>query len=460
MSVSVLIVEDDYKLREAITETLNISGFSSKVASNASEAMQQLNTEKIGLVISDVNLSEGSNGISLLEKIKTEHPNMPVIIMTAFASIENSVKAMRAGAVDYLVKPFMPESLVNLVERYFVGMTAGAEEPVAESLTMKAIMQMAGRVAAVPVTVLLTGASGTGKEVIAKYIHKNSAHKDGPFVAINCAAIPDNMLEALLFGYEKGAFTGAYNASAGKFELAMDGTLLLDEISEMPLILQAKLLRVLQEREVERLGGKKSIPLNVRIIAATNRNLREEVANKRFREDLFFRLNVFPINIPPLSERKEDIIPLASRILQFQAKQLGVVVPTLSEDAKNYLLQRKWLGNVRELENVLQRAIVIKNTDEISKRELIFGDFDEVAMVNNSNLQVSEKEEEQLLDVKLRDQEFSIILASLSKNNCVREATAKELGLSPRTLRHKIAQMKQAGLKIANPSTVTRGDNL
>ncbi len=460
MKIPILIVEDDYKLREAIVETLNLSGYAARVASDEIETLQILNSEKIGLVISDVNLGNGDDGIALLEKIKINHPNIPVLIMTAFASVENAVRAMRAGAIDYLVKPFMPEGLISLVQRYFIGLFPSCDQPIAESQAMKSILQMVKRVAVAPVTILLTGASGTGKEVIAKYIHKCSSYSQGPFIAINCAAIPDNMLEALLFGYEKGAFTGAYNASAGKFELAQNGTLLLDEISELPLVLQAKLLRVLQEKEVERLGGKKNIPLNIRVVAATNKNLREEVENKRFREDLFFRLNVFPINIPPLENRKEDILPLTNRILAIQSEQIGCKVPELTEDAKEHLLHRKWLGNVRELENVLQRAMVIKNTDQISKRELLIGDFDEVAIINSNNVMSQEVRQAAVLDDLLRDQEYDIILNALQDNHGHREATAKELGVSSRTLRYKIAQMKEIGLKIPASSKATGGDGI
>ena len=453
MKKPILIVEDDYKLREAIIETLKLNGYATRVASDEPGALQILSNEQIGLVISDVNLGCGNDGIVLLEKVKTNYSNIPVLIMTAYASIENAVKAIRAGAVDYLVKPFMPESLIDLVQRYFIGVIPTCDQPIAESNAMKFILQLVERVAVTPVTILLTGASGTGKEVIAKYIHKCSAYSKGPFIAINCAAIPDNMLEALLFGYEKGAFTGAYNASAGKFELAQDGTLLLDEISEMPLALQAKLLRVLQEKEVERLGGKKNIALNVRVIAAANKNLRAEVENKKFREDLYFRLNVFPINIPPLRDRKDDILPLTQRILALQAEQMGCKLPELTADAEKHLMERRWLGNVRELENVLQRAMVIKNNDKISKRELLIGDFDEIAMINNSNIE----EKEYGLDNILKEQEYDLILQALQNNNGNREAAAKELGISTRTLRYKLAQIKELGIKIPDAAKSIRG---
>ena len=388
MKAPILIVEDDHVLSEAIVETLKIHGYHGKTVYSEMEALSMLSRENFGMLISDVNLGVGNEGIDLLEKIKTFNPSMPVLIMTAYASIENAVKAMQSGAVDYLVKPFIPESLISLIQRYSLSMVQKSEQPIAESNCMKNILNMVERVATTPVTMLLTGASGTGKEVIAKYIHKCSDYNNGPFIAVNCAAIPENMLEALLFGYEKGAFTGAYNSSAGKFELAQNGTLLLDEISEMPLLLQAKILRVLQEKEVERLGAKKTISLNLRIIAATNKDLREEVKKKKFREDLFFKLNVFPIDIPPLNARKEDILPLASRILALQAEQFACKIPELTKEAEEHLLNRKWLGNVRELENVIQRAMLLKSGDKIDRRELLIGDFDEVALVNREKMRI------------------------------------------------------------------------
>lgn len=438
----ILIVENDLKLRATIAEVLASHGYLTEIANDEVTALNILAREQVGLVISELTLALANDGIILLKKTKMLYPNLPVLIITAYAGIENAVIAMQAGAINYLVKPFVPENLINLVQRYFVSILTVPEQLVAESSGMKKVLHMAKRVAPTMVTVLLTGASGTGKEVIAKYIHKCSTVNQGPFVAINCAAIPDNMLEALLFGYEKGAFTGAYNASQGKFELAQHGTLLLDEITEMPLGLQAKLLRVLQEKEVERLGGKKTISLNVRIIAASNKNLREEVIKKNFREDLYFRLNVFPITIPPLAARKADILPLAKKIIALQAGDDGGKVPHLSQEAAEYLLQRKWFGNVRELENVIQRAMVLKTSDQIQLDDLSFIDLDEVIMVN-------EKESaENNLEDKLREQEYEIILEVLQKYSGQREATAKELGVSSRTLRYKLAQMKELGIRV------------
>ncbi|MFM8454975.1 MAG: sigma-54 interaction domain-containing protein [Gammaproteobacteria bacterium] len=248
------------------------------------------------------------------------------------------------------------------------------EQPIIVDLRMKEIFDLALKVAPYSTSVLLYGESGTGKEVVAKLIHQNSSRSSEIFIAINCAAIPENMLEATLFGYEKGAFTGAYNASAGKFEQAQKGTLLLDEISEMPLSLQAKLLRVIQEKEIERLGGKKKISLDIRIIAATNKNLSQEVKQGRFREDLFYRLNVFPICVPPLRERKKDILPLAERFLEIYAvSQNKTVVPNLAKDAKKALLEHPWHGNVRELENIIQRALVVSDSGrEITAKNLLW----------------------------------------------------------------------------------------
>ena len=450
----ILIIEDDFKLQQAISETLQLSGYQSVSVNTAEEGMKEIDQSNFSMIISDVNLGQGMNGLEFLEKVTNQQKEIPILIITAFASIEDAVLAMQRGAIDYLVKPFVPERLISLVQRYSVSSLPLCEEPIAVNEKMKQVLEMAKRVAKTKVTVLLTGESGTGKEVLAKYIHKKSNVSDGPFVAINCAAIPDNMLEAMLFGHEKGAFTGAYQASAGKFELAQDGTLLLDEVSEMPLVLQAKLLRVIQEREVERLGGKKSIPLNIRIIAATNKSLREAVKENKFREDLYFRLSVFPIQIPALHQRTEDIIPLAEVILQSQCQQENRNGVVLSESAKKHLLQRKWPGNIRELENVLQRAIILQTSDELSVDDLSVGDFEEITFVG-----VKEQFPSKELDSVLKDKEYTMILKVLKENQGCRQSTAEILGISTRTLRHKIAKMRESGLDVPEIKKLARGDN-
>ncbi|MBT8436931.1 MAG: sigma-54 dependent transcriptional regulator, partial [Gammaproteobacteria bacterium] len=312
--VDVLVVEDDADLREAICDTLQLNEISFHEAENGLAAERFLASHSASLVLSDVQMSPG-NGYELLSSIRSSQIDVPVILMTAYGSIPQAVDAIQAGAVDYLVKPFEVSSLVSTVRKQIRNPLPTDDDLVAVDMASQEILVMARRVANTDTSVLLTGESGVGKEIYSRFIHQQSTRSGQPFVAINCAAIPENMLEAVLFGYEKGAFTGAHKATMGKFEQAQGGTLLLDEITEMDLGLQAKILRVLQEKEVERLGSTQVIELDVRIIATTNRDLRHEVREKRFREDLFYRLNVFPISIPALRERRDDIVPVARKIL-------------------------------------------------------------------------------------------------------------------------------------------------
>ena len=317
----ILLVEDDADLREAISDTLELAGTRVIAVAGGAQALQALATEGVDLVVSDVNM-DGMDGHALLRRIREIHPQVPVVLITAFGSIERSVQAMRDGAADYLVKPFAPALLLDAVARYGAGNLLGEEDPVAVARGSVELLQLAQRVARTDSTVLLSGESGSGKEVLARYIHRHSLRAERAFVAINCAAIPENMLEALLFGHEKGAFTGAYASMPGKFEQAEGGTLLLDEISEMDASLQAKLLRVLQEREVERLGGRKPIAVDVRVIATSNRDLLGCVEDGIFREDLYYRLSVFPLHCLALRERPADIVPLAERLVRSHAAKM------------------------------------------------------------------------------------------------------------------------------------------
>jgi two-component system response regulator FlrC len=316
-----------------------------------------------------------------------------------------------------------------------------APEPVAVAEISRRVLELTQRVAASDCTVLIVGASGTGKEVLARYIHRHSARAAGPFVAVNCAALPETMLEAILFGYERGAFTGAHAAHPGKFEQAQHGTLLLDEVTEMPLSLQAKLLRVLQEREVERLGGRATLSLDVRVLATTNRRLREEVAAGRFREDLFYRLNVFPLSLAPLQARREDILPLAMQLLSARCAP-GARIPALSAEAAQLLLTYPWPGNVRELDNVLQRALILVSGPVIHPEHIQFESFaeDTAATVDAAAAPAS-------LAGSLGARERETILAALrtGKN---RSAAAQTLGISARTLRYKLARLREAGVVV------------
>ena len=320
----------------------------------------------------------------------------------------------------------------------------GVPEPVACSSSSQRLLELARRVAVSDCTVLIWGESGTGKEVLARYIHRRSGRAQGPFVGVNCAAIPENMLEAMLFGYERGSFTGAHAAHAGKFEQAQGGTLLLDEVTEMPLGLQAKLLRVLQEREVERLGGRETINLDVRVIATTNRRLREEVASGRFREDLYYRLNVFPLAIAPLRLRRDDVLPLAMQLLTAHCRP-GEPIPALSAEAAHRLLTYPWPGNVRELDNLLQRALILLNGSVIGAEHIQFELANEVPP---GTLEPAEECSVASLAGSLIQAERDLILDALKSGQGSRREAAERLGISPRTLRYKLARLREAGVEV------------
>ncbi len=317
-----------------------------------------------------------------------------------------------------------------------------APEPVAIAEISRRQLELARRVAASDCTVLIVGASGTGKEVLARFIHRCSPRNQGPFVALNCAALPESMLEAILFGYERGAFTGAHAQHAGKFEQAQGGTLLLDEVTEMPLALQAKLLRVLQEREVERLGGRACLTLDVRVLATTNRRLREEVSAGRFREDLYYRLNVFPLTLPPLAARREDILPLAMELLSARCRP-GAPIPALSAEAAQLLLRYPWPGNVRELDNLLQRALILVNGPVIRPEHIEFEPAAETPVPGSAGAAAAPGS----LAGSLDEREREVILAAVRSGKS-RSAAAQTLGISARTLRYKLARLREAGVEV------------
>jgi two-component system response regulator FlrC len=440
---TVLIVEDDPALREALSDTLELSGYLVVTAEEGQAALAVLQREPVGMVVSDVQM-QPMDGHTLLREIRKSHPELPMLLMTAYGTIEKAVMAMHDGAVDYLVKPFEAEVLVSKVAEHIqTNVESSNGGPIAEDLRSREVLELARRVAMSDATVLLNGESGTGKEVFARYIHQHSARSSGPFIAINCAAIPENMLEAVLFGYEKGAFTGAYQATAGKFEQAQGGTLLLDEISEMSLALQAKLLRVLQEKELERLGGRKLIELDVRVLATTNRKLREEVSAGRFREDLYYRLNVFPLSLPPLRDRQRDIMPLAHHLLKQNCRP-GQSLPKFSEAAQQQLLIHPWPGNVRELDNLMQRALILNNDGLIDVADLC---FEAPTPESKSEEDVHASNGGKLPD-DLRSVEEQMILDALGEGRVSRKHVASRLGISERTLRYKIARMREAGVAI------------
>lgn len=435
--VDVLVVEDDADLREAICDTLQLNEISFHEVENGRAAEQFLASNSASLVLSDVQMSPG-NGYELLSSIRSNQIDVPVILMTAYGSIPQAVDAIQAGAVDYLVKPFEVSSLVSTVRKQIQDPVSADQDLVAVDMASQETLILARRVAKTDASVLFTGESGVGKEIYSRFIHQNSARAGQPFVAINCAAIPENMLEAVLFGYEKGAFTGAHKATTGKFEQAQGGTLLLDEITEMDLGLQAKILRVLQEREVERLGSSQVIELDVRIIATTNRDLRHEVREKRFREDLFYRLNVFPITIPALRERPDDIVPVARKILAQYSRAAGESIQ-LSDAACETLCRHSWPGNVRELDNVIQRALILKQGREILPQDIMLESGIEQVPLDPL------LEDNGKLHSDLRDRETEVILETLRNFRGSRKKTAEKLGISPRTLRYKLAKLRDAG---------------
>ncbi|HDS1747248.1 MULTISPECIES: sigma-54 dependent transcriptional regulator [Pseudomonas] len=452
MLIKVLLVEDDRALRQALGDTLEIGGFAYRAVGSAEEALEAVQGDAYSLVISDVNMP-GMDGHQLLAHLRRQYPQLPVLLMTAHAAVERAVEAMRQGAVDYLVKPFEPKALLSLVERHAAGRLSAVEDegPVASEPASRQLLELAARVARSDSTVLISGESGTGKEVLARYIHQQSPRAAQPFVAINCAAIPDNMLEATLFGHEKGAFTGAIAAQAGKFEQAEGGTLLLDEISEMPLGLQAKLLRVLQEREVERVGGRKPIALDIRVLATSNRDMAGEVAAGRFREDLFYRLSVFPLAWQPLRERAGDILPLAERLLARHVAKMKHAPVRLSAAAQACLQAHAWPGNVRELDNALQRALILQQGGVIEAADFCLAGaipLSAVAPAAALPVAVEPAGEAGGLGDDMRRHEFQMIIDTLRAERGRRKEAAERLGISPRTLRYKLAQMRDAGLDV------------
>lgn len=480
---TILVVEDNWELREALCDTLELANFNVVSADSAEQALELLPSRQIDMVVSDVNMGD-MDGHALLQRVRAQSPLMPMLLITAYGSISKSVEAMRNGAVDYLVKPFDPQTLVAAVRQYVSAPNAFSSiEPVAVEQSSKDLLNMAKRVAASEATVLISGESGTGKEVLASYIHRQSARADKTFVAINCAAIPENMLEATLFGHEKGAFTGAYSSAAGKFEQADGGTILLDEISEMDIGLQAKILRVLQEREVERVGGRKVIKLDVRVIATTNRDLKQCVEDGSFREDLYYRLSVFPLQWLPLRERQQDIVPIAERLLSRHAKKMARGSMKFDASAKALLEQYPWPGNVRELDNVIQRALIISEGNLIAASSLAIdssivpdrfrnsrheavnavSDLTLSAGTNSamSSSQAGERASAESLQVEgdteipegvlgndLKQREFEIIIKTLRQQGGRRKETAEVLGVSARTLRYKMARMRDSGINI------------
>jgi two-component system, response regulator FlrC len=431
----VLIVEDDPVLREALAETMTIAGHTYITAKNGKEALALIELHHPAVLLTDIRM-DGMDGNQLLDEVQRRCPDLPVILMTAYSSVQDAVGAMRRGAVDYLQKPFSAQVLIEKIKQFIkIELDEDTGQPIAQDPKSQALLSMALKVSQSDVGVMISGESGTGKEVLAHFIHDHSSRKNQPFIAINCAAIPEQMLEATLFGYEKGSFTGAYKSTPGKFEQAQGGTLLLDEVSEMPLSLQAKLLRVLQEKEVERIGANKAIQLDVRILATTNRQLKDEVQAGRFREDLFYRLNIFPLQWHPLRERVNDIIPLANYLIRKHCQHKQPILPLISLTAQQLMLAYPWPGNARELDNVIQRALVLQTQGIIEAEHLQL----------SSTGTLSPETNEAACNKNLQIHEFELIEKTLLEHEGNRQKVAALLGVSERTLRYKLAKMREEG---------------
>ena len=439
----ILVVEDDAGLREALVDTLSLADYHCVEADSGEAALLALKSNQVDIVISDVQMG-GMSGLSLLKSIKSQYSNLPVLLMTAFGTIDDAVQAMQDGACNYIAKPFAPQVLLNMVSQYIPPKIINKNDPIVADKRSLELLTLAKKVATTDASVMILGPSGSGKEVLAQYVHNHSKRSTEPFIAINCAAIPENMLEATLFGYEKGAFTGAIQACPGKFEQAQGGTILLDEITEMDLGLQAKILRVLQEREVERLGGRKTISLDVRVIATSNRDLKVAVSEGMFREDLYYRLNVFPLSWLPLAQRVDDIFVLAQHLVSLHCQKNGDTIPEFSGAARSKLNAYHWPGNVRELDNVIQRALILHADQVIDAGDLLIENFDTALVAEPEQLTSSEDK----LGNELKLQEHQIILDTLQACHGSRKDVAERLGISPRTLRYKIAKMRDSGIEI------------
>lgn len=440
---TILVIDDEPEMRTAVSESIKQLGHTVLTAPSAEAALDKCH-KPLALILVD-NKMPGITGIEFLTEIRKKGIRVPTILMSAYGSIQIAVEAMKAGASDYLVKPFSYDVLRTVIER---ALSKRVSSPLSPSIrnnsgmailtkdpAMLKLLRMADIVAASPTTAMIEGESGTGKELLARYIHEQSPRSHRPFIAVNCAAVPESLLESELFGFEKGAFTGASVRKPGRFELANTGTILLDEISEMQLSIQAKLLRVLQEREVDPLGSKGPIALDIRIISTTNRPLWEEVKGGRFREDLYYRLNVFPLRLPPIRARSGDIPLLVNHFIERSSYRSDKKIKDITSEAMSVLLKRPWRGNIRELQNVVERACLLAETGSISPEHLLFYDTNDTATAESKTKPTT-----------LWESERALILETLNQSGGNRTHSARRLGISIRTLRNKLREYRGTGL--------------
>ena len=448
MKFSVLVVDDDKLVNEFIHETLTRAGYECIPVFSGEEALEKIKNQSFDIVLTDLKMRE-MDGIALLEHCRRLSPDTRVVMMTAYGTVETAVKAIKLGAVDFLLKPVSPDTLEHILSRVTEVLKLRAENEIlrkdveskfhniiGKTPVMKEVFDLIQSVADARSTVMITGGSGTGKELVARAIHYSSNRREGPFIKLNCAALPENLVEAELFGYEKGAFTDAKKTHRGRFELADGGTLLLDEISEMPLNLQSKLLRVLQEREFERVGSTSTIAVDMRIIATSNRNLKEYISRGEFREDLFFRLNVIPIHLPPLEERKEDIPILVEHFIDRYNHQNGRSVKGIESSALRVFMKYHWPGNVRELENLIERAVVTGKTEMLTE-----DDFPAELSLGRAGDDLSGLR----VPMKLEEGSKYLILKTLEKFNGNKTRAAEALGITTRTIRNKLNEYSLDG---------------
>lgn len=433
----VLVVDDEPQMLVAMDTALRRAGFAVTTAATGVEALERVDEEDFSVVFTDLRMPQ-LDGLELLSEMKHRRADVPIILMTAYGTIPNAVQAMKDGAADYLVKPF-DASAIDAVIKRVVGaeQPAGSDEFMTASATVRQLLAVARRAAQSSATVLVEGESGTGKEVLARYIHRYSPRRKRAFVAVNCAAIPDSLLESELFGHERGAFTGATVRREGKFELASGGTLLLDEIGEMPLPLQAKLLRVLQEKTVDRVGGREPVPVDLRVVATTNVDLADAVRKGDFRRDLYYRLKVVRLSLPPLRERPEDIELLAETFV----KTLGGTERSLSAAASRRLTAHTWPGNVRELKNVIECATALSSSQELQEDDLYLDGLDGLDVVAQAERPTT-----------VADAERSLILGTLEEMRGNRTRAAERLGISIRTLRNKLTLYRSEGIDVVDPN--------